>query len=107
MVGYSYRKFVDHPSISAVIACHVAAHHTRPNSTVEEHYKKLEEKFAALGHKQDALESRLAKLGAKNRSTPPRKGGGGKNKDKESTRGLSPGHCFRAHEEGGGGFYHR
>ncbi len=47
MVEYSRRKFVEHPSISAVIARHLAAHHTRPDSTVEERCKKLEEKFSA------------------------------------------------------------
>ena len=84
MAEYARCKFVEHPSISAVIAWHLAAHHTRPDSTVEEKCHKLEEKITVIARKQDSLESRLA-LEAKNSSTPPKKGGGSPGKTPKDT----------------------
>ena len=85
MAEYARCKFVEHPSISAVIVWHLADHHTRQDSTVEEKCWKLENKIMAIVHKQDSLESRIIKLEAKNGSTPPKKGGGSPGKTPKDT----------------------
>lgn len=94
MEEYSRRNFFEHPSISAVIARHLASHHTRPDSTLESKFKKLEKKFNKLSNKVNSLESRLARVESKNDLTPPHCGrGGGKIKDKdgiEKDRDASP-----------------
>ena len=91
MDEYSRRNFVEHPSISAVIARHLASHHTRPDDTLESKFRKLEEKVAKYTAKVDSIESRLVVLEskveeAKNEESPPRKQkGGGKHKYKIKT----------------------
>jgi hypothetical protein len=45
MEEYSRRNFFEHPSISAVIARHLAANHTKPDATLEDRFRKLEERF--------------------------------------------------------------
>jgi hypothetical protein len=79
---YSRCNFFEHPS--AVIARHLASNHTKPDSTLENRFLKLEEKFTRLSSKVDSCESRLAvletKMEAKNELTPlckPRGEGGG------------------------------
>jgi len=82
MDEYTRRNFVEHPSISAVIARHLASHHVMPDDALETKLRKLEEKVTKMAIKQDNLESRVARLEAKNEIPPPRKGrGGGKAKD--------------------------
>jgi hypothetical protein len=84
MEEYTRRNFVEHPSISAVIARHLASHHTKPDDTLENKFKKLEEKVNKLSSRFDSIESRMDRLEQKNGITPPRRGrGGGKNKDKD------------------------
>jgi hypothetical protein len=46
MEEYSCQNFFEHPSISAVMAQHLASHHTRPGATLEESFQKLEEKVS-------------------------------------------------------------
>jgi hypothetical protein len=84
MEEYSRRNFFEHPSISAVIARHLASNHTKPDATLEDRFLKMEEKFERLSRKVDGIESRLSNLEVKNDITPPRKvrGGGGKHKTK-------------------------
>jgi hypothetical protein len=84
MEEYSRRNCFEHPSISAVIARHLASNHTKPDATLEDRFLKMEEKFEHLSRKVDGIESRLSNLEAKNDITPPRKvrGGGGKHKSK-------------------------
>lgn len=83
MEEYSRRNFFEHPSISAVIAIHLASHHTRPDATLEERFRKLEEKVTKLSSKIDNLDSHLLKVEAKNDITPLMKNlRGGKPKDK-------------------------
>jgi len=74
MEDYSRRIFYEHPSISAVIARHLAANHTKPDSTLENHVRKLEEALAQHTRKFDSLESRIARLEQKNHITPRRGG---------------------------------
>jgi hypothetical protein len=87
MEEYSRRNFFEHPSISAVIARHLASNHTKPDATLEDRFRKFEERFDKLLRKVDGLESRLNNLDPKNVVTPPRKArGGGRikgNKDQE------------------------
>jgi hypothetical protein len=40
MEEYSRRNFVEHPSISAVIACHLASHHVLPDAMLESKVSK-------------------------------------------------------------------
>jgi len=82
MDEYSRRNFVEHPSISAVIARHLASHHTRPDDTLESKFRKLEEKVVKYTAKVDSIKSRLAVLEskvdeAKNEDSPLRKQKGG------------------------------
>jgi hypothetical protein len=77
MEDYSRRNFYEHPSISAVIARHLAANHTKPDSTLENRVRKLEETLTQYTRKFDSLESRIARLEQKNDITPPK---GGRNK---------------------------
>jgi len=91
MEEYSRRNFVEHPSISAVIARHLASHHVMPDDALETKLKKLDDRVSKMGIKMDALESRIARLESKNEIPPPRKGrGGGKLKDKDQDNALSP-----------------
>jgi len=84
MEEYSRRNFFEHPSISAVIARHLASNHTKPDATPEDRFRKFEEWFEKLSQKVDGLESRLNNLDPKNVITPPRKArGGGRNKGKD------------------------
>jgi hypothetical protein len=46
MEEYTGRNFYEPPSISAVIARHLAANHTKPDDSIEARMKKLEDKFA-------------------------------------------------------------
>jgi hypothetical protein len=43
MEEYSRRNFFEHPSISAVIAHHLASNHTKPDATPEDRFRKFEE----------------------------------------------------------------
>ena len=43
MEEYSRRNFFEHPSISAVIARHLASNHTKPDATPEDRFRKFEE----------------------------------------------------------------
>jgi predicted SAM-dependent methyltransferase len=49
MDEYSRRNFFEHPSISAVIARHLASHHTRPDSAIEDRVRRLDWKILCLG----------------------------------------------------------
>jgi hypothetical protein len=89
MEDYLQRNFYEHPSISAVIACHLAANHTKPDSTMESRVHRLEESHTACMHKLDKLESRVARLKQKNDITPP-KGGGRTTKRRTTTLLLPP-----------------
>ncbi len=79
MEDYSRRNFYEHPSISAVIARHLAANHTKPDDALETKLRKLEDKVSDQTRRLDSLESRLSRLekAPKNEGTPP-KGGRGK-----------------------------
>jgi len=87
MDEYSRRNFVEHPSIFAFIAHHLASHHTRPNDTLEAKFKKLEDKLTKLSTKVDSLESRLVRVESKNDITPLRKGRGGGSSRMQRARG--------------------
>lgn len=78
MEEYSRRNFFEHPSISAVIARHLASQHSKVDSTNDDRIKKLEANVTELTTKLDQLESRIARLEAKNDIPPPkdRKGKG-------------------------------
>jgi hypothetical protein len=88
MEDYSRRNFYEHPSISAVIARHLAANHTKPDGTVEVRVRKLEEAVQQYSRKFDSLESRIARLEQKN-DISPQKGGRVKNK-KEKEAPVAP-----------------
>ena len=79
MDEYSRRNFFEHPSISAVIARHLASHHVRPDDALESKLRKLDDRVTAIAKKLDSVESRLAVLESKNEVTPPRKGRRGGN----------------------------
>jgi hypothetical protein len=95
MDEYTRRNFVEHPSISAVIARHLASIHVRPDNTLEAKFRKLEDTIMKLSAKLDSVQSRIAVLESKyepkNGDTPPRKvKEGGKlklKKDKEEKEG--------------------
>jgi hypothetical protein len=90
MDDYSRRNFYEHPSISAVIARHLAANHTKPDQTLESRVRSLEERLASTARKMDSFESRLARLEQKNEITP-QKGGRQKNQGRQSvTPALAP-----------------
>jgi len=76
MEEYTKRNFYEHPSISAVIARHLAANHIKPDTSVEARMAKLEEKVAEQGRRLDSLDSRIVRLEQKNSIAPPKKGGG-------------------------------
>jgi len=80
MEDYSHQNFYEHPSISAVIACHLAANHTKPDNTLESRVRSLEEHIASTSRKVDSFESRLARLEQKN---PPPKGRSQKNQGRQ------------------------
>jgi hypothetical protein len=86
MEEYSCRNFYEHPSISAVIARHLAANHTKPDDTMESRIKKVEEKVAEQKRRFDQLESRIARLEQKNEIPPPR-GGRGKQRQGQQAPG--------------------
>jgi hypothetical protein len=84
MEEYSRRKFFEHPSISAVVARHLASHHVKPDATLEAQLKKLEDTVLKLSANVDSIESRLFVVESKNGISPPRKvQGGGKYKNKD------------------------
>jgi hypothetical protein len=86
MDEYSRRNFVEHPSISAVIARHLASHHIRPDDTLEAKFRKLEETVSKVSARLDSVQSRLVILesrvsdeeDAKNDEPSPKRKGGGK-----------------------------
>jgi hypothetical protein len=63
---YSRRNFYEHLSISAIITHHLAANHTKPDSTMGSRVRRLEESHTACMRKLDNLESRVARLEEKN-----------------------------------------
>jgi hypothetical protein len=82
MDEYSRRNFFEHPSISAVIARHLASHHVRPDESLETKFTKLDERVTSLASKVDGIVSRLARLEIKNGISLPKKGrGGGEHKN--------------------------
>jgi hypothetical protein len=87
MEDYSKRNFYEHPSISAVIARHLAANHTKPDSAVETRVRKLEEALGLHTRKLDSLESRLSRLEQKNDITPQK---GGRNKQQGRQKDKEP-----------------
>jgi hypothetical protein len=91
MEDYSRRNFYEHPSISAVIARHLAANHTKPDSTIESRINKVEEKLSQYTRKFDSLESRVSRLEQKNEIPPPKGGVRQKTKrDKDTTKDEAP-----------------
>ena len=62
MAEYTKRNFYEHPSVSAVIAHHLAANHTRPedaDSKLSNRVKALETQVTAMTSKLDKLESKM------------------------------------------------
>lgn len=90
MEDYSRRNFYEHPSISAVIARHLAANHTKPDDSLELRVRQMEDKLSQYVRKFDQLESRISRLEQKNEIPPPKGNGrGGKNKGgKEQGAGV-------------------
>jgi hypothetical protein len=84
MEEYSRRNFYEHPSISAVIAHHIAANHTKPDDALENRVRKLEDRLQDQVKRFDQIESRLHRLEQKNDISPP-KGGRGKGKKDQSS----------------------
>jgi hypothetical protein len=80
MDEYMRRNFFEHPSISAVIARHLASHHTRPDGALEARVKAIENSVTTLQASMDSIVSRLAVLETKNGISPPKKSRGGKKK---------------------------
>jgi len=78
MEEYTRRNFYEHPSISAVIARHLAANHTKPDDALEARMRKLEEKLGEQKRRFDSLDSRLVRVEQKNEIGPPK--GRGKHK---------------------------
>lgn len=76
MEDYTHRNFYEHPSISAVIARHLAANHIKPDDSIETRMHKLEEKVAEQKRRIDSIESRLSRVEQKNEITPPKGGMG-------------------------------
>lgn len=76
MEDYTRRNFYEHPSISAVIACHLAANHTKPDDSLEARMRKMEEKMVEQRRRLDSIESRLARVEQKNEISPPKPGRG-------------------------------
>ena len=72
MEEYTRRNFYEHPSISAVIARHLAANHTKPDDSIESRMKRLEASITEHRRRLDNLESRLARVEQKNEITPPK-----------------------------------
>jgi hypothetical protein len=88
MDEYMWRNFFEHPSISAVIAWHLASHHTRPDSAFEDQVKHLEKTVTTLSKKMDNLESRLVVVESKNGISPPKNPEAGKPKGARRRRGT-------------------
>jgi hypothetical protein len=72
MDEYSRRNFFEHPSISAVIARHLASNHLRPDSSPDDRLKKAEASLTKLSAWMDHLESCLARVESKKDIPPPR-----------------------------------
>ncbi len=70
MEDYTRRNFYEHPSISAVIARHLAANHTKPDDALELRVRKLEDRLQDYSRRFDQLESRLVRLEQKKRHSP-------------------------------------
>ena len=72
MEEYMRRQFYEHPSVSAVLARHLASNHLKPDDKIDARVKRLEDDFKKLATKVDKIESRLVllekngKAGAKN-----------------------------------------
>jgi hypothetical protein len=79
MDEYMRRNFFERPSISAVIARHLASHHIRPDAALGDRVNRLETALNKLMVKVDNIESRLATVEVKN-DISPKKPQGGKNK---------------------------
>jgi len=79
MDEYMRRNFFEHPSISAVIAHHLASHHTRPDAGLEVRIAALESSVENLSSRLDSIQSRLFVVETKN-GVAPKKPRGGKNK---------------------------
>jgi len=62
MEDYMKRQFYEHPSVSAVLARHLASNHLKPDDKVEARVKRLEEDWKKLATKVDKIESRLSVL---------------------------------------------
>ena len=78
MEEYTRRHVKEHPSISAVIARHLATHHAKPSKNDGpslNDVKKLEQRIDALQKILDRHDSRLSILEAKNGIAPPNDGG--------------------------------
>jgi hypothetical protein len=86
MEDYSRRNFYEHPSISAVVARHLAANHTKPDQSLEVRVRKLEELLSQYTRKYDSLESRIARLEQKNDITPPKGGATSRTKGTRTPR---------------------
>jgi phage shock protein A len=65
MEAYSRRNFFEHPSISAVIARHLASHHVRPNASIEDKVRKMEAALVKFSSRVDSIESRLNSFDSK------------------------------------------
>jgi hypothetical protein len=76
MEDYTRRNFYEHPSISAVIARHLAANHIKPDDSIETRMRKLEENFTEQKRRLDSFESRLVRVEQKNEISPPKGGRG-------------------------------
>jgi len=86
MDEYMRRYFFEHPSISAVIARHLASHHIRPDAALGDHVNCLETALSKLMVKVDNIESRLAMVEVKNDISPKKPRGGGKEQGQQEQR---------------------
>jgi hypothetical protein len=85
MEEYTHQHFYEHPSISAVIACHCTPSGSKshqPDEALENRMKKLEDKVNEQKCHFDSLESRLSHLESKKEITPPKGGRGNNNRNK-------------------------
>ena len=79
MAEYTKRNFYEHPSVSAVIARHLAANHTRPedaDSKLVSRVKALETQLTAMVSKIDKLESNIHENQKNGQPKAPKKKGG-------------------------------
>ena len=91
MTDYSKRNFYEHPSVSAVVARHLASNHMKPNDdhkNLSTQIKRCEVSVSDLARKFDALDSRVNNKLQHGNGSPgngnPKKGKGGKVKEDES-----------------------